>query len=49
MNIGAMLSVQRLMRSVFALGIICTVWAMVAYARAYWTAGRAPAPEAEPR
>jgi hypothetical protein len=40
MNLQAMLSVQRLMKSVFALGIACTVWAAFAYLRAYWTAGR---------
>jgi hypothetical protein len=48
MNLQAMLSVQRLMKPVFALGIACSVWATVAYARAYWTAGRAEGPDAGP-
>jgi hypothetical protein len=48
MNLQAMLSVQRLMKPVFALGIACSVWAAVAYARAYWTAGRAEGPGAGP-
>jgi hypothetical protein len=48
MNLQTMLSVQRLMKSVFALGIACTVWAAIAYARTYWTAGRAEEQDAGP-